>query len=259
MAKKISLSVLTLFLIAWPLMSADQFFQGGFSSQQIKLGIEAEFFDRAITWGEDQNETSSLQSFLFLFKPGYELMEGTHVSAVIGYSLSSFNELIFRELPFSLELNTGNIDGLAFGGEALVQIVRISDFTLSARGQFVYYLGFQEQWDIPDLAVEGTATGNPNWARLTAGPKVSFNISEYLRPYLTVNYDLLWGKFKMDEQIEDISKEQEMKIEAKSNLNFSIGTLYEIIDRLDLKAELSLLPLEKQIGLSVVIGAHYSF
>jgi len=245
--------------MAWPLLSADQLFQRGFSTQQIRLGIEAEFFDRMITWGEDQNETSSLQSFLFLFKPGYEIIEGTSIRAVMGYSFSNFNDMIFRELPFSLELNTGNIDGLALGGEAMIQIIRFSDFTLSARAQFIYYLGFQEQWEIPDLAVEGTATGNPNWARLTAGPKISFNVSEYLRPYLTANYDILWGKFKMDEQIEDISKQQEMKIEAKSNLNFSVGTLYEIIDRLDLKAELSLLPLEKQIGLSIVIGASYSF
>lgn len=259
MAKKRFLSAIIVFLMAWPLLSADQFFKGGFSTQQIKLGIEAEFFDRMIIWGEEQNETSSLQSFLFLFKPSYKLMEGTSISAVMGYSLSNFNDMIFKELPFSLKLNTGNIDGLAFGGEAVIQILKFSDFTLSARGQFIYYLGFTEQWEIPDLAVEGTAIGNPNWARLKAGPKISFNVSEYLRPYLAANYDILWGKFKMDEQIEDIAKEQEMKIEAKSNLSFSVGTLYEIIDRLDLKAELSLLPLEEQIGLSIVIGANYSF
>ena len=259
MAKKTFLSGIILLLIAWPLLSAEQFFQDGFSTRQIRLGMEAEFFDRMITWGEDQNESSSLQSFLFLLKPSYELIEGTSVSGIIGYSLSNFNDMIFRELPFSLELNTGNIDGLALGGETVIQIIKFSDFILSARGQFIYYLGFKEQWEIPDLAVEGTATGNPYWARLTAGPKISFNVNDYLRPYVTANYDLLWGQFKMNEQIKDLSKEQEMKIEAKSYLNFSLGTLYEIIDRLDLKAEVSLLPLEKQIGLSIVVGARYSF
>jgi hypothetical protein len=259
MAKKTFLSVIILFLTAWPVLSAEQFSHEGFSFKQIRLGIEAEFFDRVITWGEDQNETSSLQSYLFLIKPGYKLKEGTSVRAVIGYSLSNFNEMIFRELPFSLELNTGSIDGFALGGEAVIQIAKLSDFTLSARGKFIYYLGFQDQWEIPDLAVEGTATGNPHWARLTAGPKISFNINEYLRPYATANYDLLWGQFKMNEQIEDLSKEQEMKIEAKSFLNFSIGTLYEIIDRLDLKAEVSILPFEKPTGLSIMIGAIYSF
>lgn len=259
MTKKIFLSITTIFLTAWPLFSASQFYRGEFSTKQIKLGMEAGFFDRKITWGKDQGETSSLQSYLFLLKPGYELMEGTSVSAVIGYSLSNFNDMIFRELPFSLELNTGNIDGVTLGGEAVIRIIEFYDLTVSARGQFIYYLGFQEQWEIPGLAVEGTATGNPSWAHLTAGPMISFEFNDYLRPYLTANYDLLWGQFKMDEQIEDLSKEQEMKIEAKSNLNISIGTLYEILDKLDLKAEASVLPLEKRVGLSIVIGAKYSF
>jgi len=259
MTKKTFSLVVTIFLITVPLLSADQYYQQGFSTRQIRVGLEAEFFDRTITWGEDQSETSSLQNFLFLLKPGYELMEGTSLNAVIGYSLSNFNDMIFRKLPFSLELNTGNIDGIVFGGEAKVRIMEFSDFTLGARGQFIYYIGFQEQWEIPGLAVEGTATGNPHWARLTAGPKISLNLTEYLRPFLTVNYDLLWGQFKMNEDIEDLSKEQEMKIEAKSNFNFSIGTLYEIIDRLDLKAEAFLFPLEEQIGFSIVVGAIYSF
>ncbi|MFW6124446.1 MAG: hypothetical protein ACOC5G_04425 [Acidobacteriota bacterium] len=259
MPKKTFLTIMILFLMASPLLSADQFFQEGFSTRQIRLGLEAEFFDRMITWGENQSEASSMKSFLFLFKPGYELREGTSVSFVMGYSMSNFNDMIFRELPFSLELNTGNIDGLALGGEAVIGIMKFSDFTLSAKGQFIYYLGFQEQWEIPDLAVEGTAAGNPHWMWFTAGPKISFNVNDYLRPYLAAHYDILWGQFKMNEQIGDISKEQEMKIEAKSSLNFSIGALYEIIDKLDLKAEVSLLPLEEQIGLSIVLGAIYSF
>ncbi|MBD3413728.1 MAG: hypothetical protein GF421_04755 [Candidatus Aminicenantes bacterium] len=259
MTKKTFLPVIIILLITSPSLSATQFYQQGFSVEQIRLGLDAEFFDRMITWDEDQSETSSLRSYLFSLSLGYEILEGTSVTAVLGYSLSNFDDMIFNKLPFSLELNTGHIDGIVFGGKALIEIINLADFTLSARGQFIYYLGFEEQWDIPGLNVEGTANGNPSWARLTAGPKISFHATPYLRPYVTVNYDRLWGKFKMTETIEELTGEQEIKIESQSYFNFSIGTLYEIIDRLDLKAEATLLPLEDQIGLGIAVGALYSF
>jgi hypothetical protein len=259
MVKKTFLPVISIILMITPLFSAQPFYKQGFSTQQIRLGFDVAFFERTITWGEDQNETSSMKNLMFLLKPGYELMEGTRISAVLGYSLSNFDEMIFRKLPFSLELNTGNIDGVVLGGEAEVRIGNFSRFTLSATGQFIYYLGFKEDWEIPGLNVEGTATGNPSWAQLTAGPNFSFHVNDYLRPYLAVYYDILWGKFKMNQKIEELSGEQEMKIESKSNLNLSIGTLYEIIDRVDLKAEATLLPLEEQIGLKLLIGVMVSF
>ncbi len=259
MTKKTLLSVIIIFMVGIPPLAEAQFHDYTFTTRQIRLGIEGEFIDRMITWGEDQSETSTLKSYLFLCKPGYEIREGTTIRAILGYSLSNFNEMVFRELPFSLELNTGNIDGLALGGEALIKIIEISRLTISARGQFITYIGFKDQWDIPDLNVEGTATGNPFWSRFTAGLKISYQVTEYLRPYITANYDTLWGKVKMKEEIEELTKEQEIKIESKSNFNFSIGTLYEIIDRLDLKVEAFMLPFEDDIGLGITLGAIYSF
>ncbi len=259
MTKKIWLSVIIILVVALPPLAEAQFQDYTFTARQIRLGIEGEFIDRMITWGEDQSEMSSLKSYLFLCKPGYEIREGTSVRAILGYSLSNFNEMVFRELPFSLELNTGNIDGLALGGEALIKIIKISRITISARGQFIYYLGFKEQWSLPELNVEGTATGNPSWSRFSVGPKISYQATDYLRPYITVNYDTLWGKVKMNEEIEELTGEQETKIQSKSNFNFSVGTLYEVINRLDLKIEAFILPLEKDVGLGIALGAIYSF
>ena len=167
--------------------------------------------------------------------------------------------MVFRELPFSLELDTGNMDGIALGGEALIRLLKISRFSISAHAQFIYYLGFKDEWGLPGLNVEGTAAGNPSWSRFTVGPKISYQATDYLRPYLIVNYDTVWGKVKMKEEIEELTGEQEMKIESKSNISFSIGTLYEIINRLDLKVEAGILPFEEGIGLSIALGAFYSF
>ncbi len=259
MKVKTLLSVIIMLLTAAPLISAAQFYQQRFSMEQLKIGLDVEFFDRIITWGEDQNETSSLKSYLFSLKPGYEVTEAISVNAVLGYSLSNFNDMVFKRLPFSLELNTGNIDGIVLGGNLVLKIIKISDFTLSAGGQLIHYIGFKDQWEIPGLNVEGTATGKPSWSRLTAGPKISFAVTEYLRPYVTANYDILWGKFKMTEEIEELTGEQEMNIESKSCFSLSIGTLYKALNGVDLKAEATLLPLEAPIGLSILIGAVYSF
>lgn len=259
MTKKTVLSVIIILAVAMPPLAEAQFHDYTFTTRQIRLGIEGEFLDRLITWGEDQSETSTLRSYLFLCKPGYEIREGTTIRAILGYSLSNFNEMVFRELPFSLELDTGNIDGIALGGEALIRLIKISRFSISARAQFVTYIGFKDEWGLPGLNVEGTATGNPYWSRFTAGPKISYQVTEYLRPYLIVNYDTLWGKVKMKEEIEELTGEQETTIESKSSINFSIGTLYEIIDRLDLKVEAGILPFEEGVGLSIALGAFYSF
>ncbi len=64
---------------------------------------------------------------------------------------------------------------------------------------------------------------------------------------------------RLVEEIEQLTGEQEMKIESKSNFNFSVGTLYEIIDRLDLKIEAFILPFEDNVGLGIALGAIYSF
>ena len=259
MTKKTVLSVMIILAVAIPPLAEAQFHDYTFTTRQIRLGIEGEFFDRLITWGEGQSETSTLKSYLILCKPGYEIREGATVRAVLGYSLSNFNEMVFRELPFSLELDTGNIDGIALGGEALIRLLKISRFSISAQAQFIYYLGFKDEWVLPDINVEGTAAGTPSWSRFTVGPKISYQVTEYLRPYLIVNYDTLWGKVKMKEEIEELAGEQEMKIESKSNISFLIGTHYEIIDRLDLKVEAGILPFEEGVGLSIALGAFYSF
>jgi len=226
-------------------------------SIKFKPGIGFEYLSRTLNWEEDN--TSKLNSYLFTLNAEIEIQDRISLSAIAGYALSSFDKLLFKQLPFSIELDTGNIGGYLFGSELNFKIYNFNDFEIKARGQFVYYIASKKEWTIPGLSVSGNVTGKPNWWRIIAGPQITYTGFDYFFPYIFISYTDLRGTYSMEQSIEDLSGKEDKKIVSLGNICATIGTSYKFTDYLNIKAEVLLIPHAKSLDYSFMFGTVFSF
>ena len=222
----------------------------------VKPGISAEYFNLTIGWDEDVN-SSKLKSFLFSTNTEISIIDGFSVHIILGYSLSNFDNLTFRELPFSVELGVKEIGGILLGSEINKRLFYLSEYEINLHGQFVYYYGFNNEWNMPDLNVDGTLFGSPTWMRAQIGPTIRYEGLNYICPFFSATYNKLWGTFTLDQDIQDLFGTEEKKITGKSNFAFSFGSEFEVTPNLFMKGALSFLPYDGGVDLLGLISIQY--
>jgi len=259
MKKIITLFLATLFFLSLPKTSYPQTQEISFSNgMRIKPGAHFEYFTREVTWDEKQY-TSELKSTIFALNIEIQINEGFSISALAGYALSNYDFMIFRQLPFSVELDAGNIEGYILGAELRKSLFHINDFEFGVYGQFIYQLGKEKNWDIPGLSVTGTVTGKPTWMRASAGPYIEFTGFDYFSPYLSVSYNNLWGKFEMKQKIQSLKGTEEKKLKSKSLVDITLGSILNLSANFFLKGEVHVLPYDNGMDLGFVAIASFSF
>ena len=225
---------------------------------KIKSSLNYQYFDLSINWDDDQY-TSKLKSHIFTLNTQFEIKEGIKLNAVIGYALPDFQGLIFRQLPFSVELSSGKTQGILLGAGADLSFINYKDIEIGARGQFVYYKGSEKEWDIPGLNVSGTITGKPSWQRLSVGPVVSYQGFDYFFPYASVGLLYLKGTFSLNQTVQTLSGSEDKDIKGAGKIYIDLGAKYEFSDRLGMRAELNLFPNNKTLDFGFTLGASYAF
>jgi hypothetical protein len=234
------------------------------NGKKWSAGLGFEYFKRTMSWDEDSS-ISPLKSYLMTFHVNYKILDSLSLGGIIGYASSDFESLTFRELPLSLTVDKGTIGGILFGGEAQFTFYETNSFDFSVFGQYVYYKGGQKQWDIPGLAVEGTATGKPKWSRATVGLSLRYIVSEPILPYLNIGYSSLSGTFAMEESIQTLSRTEEKKISSVGNLFIGLGGIYNLSESLSLLLEVDVTPYgsgdnyESGFDLGALLRIMYSF
>lgn len=222
----------------------------------VKPGLSAEYFDLTIGWDDNVN-TSKLKSYLFNTNTEISLFDGFSLHLILGFSVSNFNNLIFRKLPFSLELGVRDITGLLVGSEFNKRLFYISTFEINLHGQFVYYYGFANEWEMPDLNVDGTVTGTPAWMRAQIGPTIHYEGLNFIYPFFSVFASKLWGTFSMDQDIKNLFGTEEKKITGKNNLLFTIGSEFGITPNFFVTGALAFMPYKGGIDFSGMISIQY--
>jgi len=232
--------------------------EGFFQDILIKPGIGFEYFSRTISWDDDEY-SSKLNSYFFTLSTEFEIPNGLSLAVIFGFSFANYDELQFRDLPISIDVGVGRIGGFLLGGEIRKSIVSNQDLEIGGQVQFFLYLGAKEEWEIPDLAVEGTVEGRPNWMRFSVGPVFTYKGFSPFYPYLYLNFNKLWGKFKMDQSIQDLTGSENKKISGESSFCTSLGFNLSLTDALGIKAEGSFMPYKDGVDLGFMIKAMYSF
>jgi len=229
-----------------------------FNAVSINPGIGFEYFSRTISWDDDQY-TSKLKSRFLTFDTEVELQGDLFVRAVLGFASSNYDSLAFRDLPVSVELDVGYIRAYIMGADVKKSLIHSEDLRIDAFGQFFYCFATKKEWEIPGLAVEGNVEGRSSWKRASVGPVFTYTGFDVLYPYLYLSFNKLWGTFKMDQTIQDLTGREEKKISGESSFCISLGFTFKLTESLSLKSEASFMPYKDGMDSGIMIRAMYSF
>lgn len=233
-------------------------------SLSLRPFLSAEFFSRSILWeGESllnpvrEDDTTRLKTFLFSLGLKVRFGDKLFAAPFVGYSLSNFDPLAFRELPFSVSLSTGYKDGLVLGAVLGGDFFSFGRFALGARGLFLTCLGLKKTLNITSLNTDGTLEGNPNWTVCNAGPVLTYKGIQYLYPFAGLSYDRAWGKYKIEQTIGLLSAEETRKFKSEGMLSAVLGVLYEMTDFFHVSGELKMMPYGGGVDFSLLLKASY--
>jgi hypothetical protein len=258
-AKRTILTTFVIFFLASCLCLAQTEDRRNRKKLAISPSLGVEYFSRTISWDDDMYN-SNLKSLFFILSADYEIVEGIEITGLIGYSLSNFDSLTFRNLPISVELGVGNISGYIVGGNLKVSLFPINNVQIIALGEFVHSFGSYEEWPFEELSVEGgIVTGMPSWSRLKIGPVIEFRNQGSLLPFIHLYFDSLWGHFKIEEDILELKGEEKKEIKGKSHIGISAGTHYQIIESISLLAQANLWPYSGGVDWGISARIRFAF
>jgi len=213
------------------------------SPSGFQLGLGFEYFSQTIAWDDlDTERTSELTSVLASLVLGYKIRPGFYLAAIVGYSSSNFDGLIFRHLPFSTVIASGGTNGSLLGGELSAALFRGRMIGLDAFGQVIAFLGAARTSELAGLAVSGNSEGKPSWMRVTAGPVISFGHSPSFKPYIYPNLRYLKGKYEFSETVQSLKGEEKKDITGQGQFGLSAGAEMVLSEKFSLRAEAGLYP-----------------
>jgi hypothetical protein len=252
------LMIFLIFGIITPAWSQSQE-QGFLREIRYSAGGGFEFFKRTVAWDEDSEDTSKMTASLFRFIPEVEINNRFYLRGIIGYTLSDFGAIMFRELPLSVEMEVGSLGGLLVGGELEIFFIESGDFEIGGQGQYVYYSGSEKTWEMPGLNVDGEVTGKTSWSRLQAGLNITYVGLPDIYPYLFAAYDNLSGKYEVAQSIQALTGTQERKMSARGKFHAAGGCNFTLSDRFRFLGEFSVIPHSDGIDYGLTVGASYTF
>lgn len=208
----------------------------------VKPGLGFDYFSRTVSWDE-KKYTSKIKSYFITAGVEYAPIEKLSLTALAGYGSANANGLVFRQLPFSVDLEAGGISGLVLGAEAATKnLIPVGNFEIDFEARFVVYLGSTKTMDVTGLAVKGQVQGKPAWNQFTVGPVVTYKGFYYFSPYFAVGINKFWGSFKMDQTIQDLTGSEKKDFKGEGLIHLAIGTAYEFSDTISVKGEARFLP-----------------
>lgn len=214
---------------------------------RLRPSLAVEYFSRTIAWDEGTS-ISTLSASSAVLRGEVEFQKEGHLGLFLGYGFSNFNGLVFRQLPFSLDYQAGNIGSLIWGGDFEARFMSLGDFEIGIGAQFTMSLGRTKDFELPALNATGGLAGKGTWTRVLAGPVLRYTGYENFAPFLSVSYNGIWGTFTMNETIGDLGGSEEKKITARGPIGIVIGTIFEPSDVFRVKAEITAVPFKKLTG-----------
>jgi len=256
MHKQLAATILCLMLSSSPLWGQSWENQG---AGEVKAGLGFEYFQRNVSLNKDSDMSAQMSGLLFNLGADYQIQDYISVGVFAGYALSAFDQVIFRELPFSLQIDEEQVNGIIAGARFTAGSLYVSSFEIKGTGQFVYCVGMEQDWNIPGLVETGTATGKSDWMRVAAGPVIYYGKPLIINPYAAIQFNYLWGTFSMDEEIGNLSGTEEKEIRAKGYVSISGGGVTQLTPSLELIGRIDLMPDEEGVDFGIMISIAYIF
>jgi opacity protein-like surface antigen len=231
--------------------------RSGFST-----GFSLGYLSRALEMNEETAEAApKLTSLLASLILRYNFQPGFSLAVHLGYSSSTFDSLVFRRLPFSVDFSSeaGGLGGILVGAEIEKSLLGEGAFGLGILGQFFASLGINKEWDLPGLAAKGSVKGKPDWMKAAVGPVLSYRGWAGITPFLFPRYDYLWGTFELDQTVLDLKASEAKDIKSKSQFGIGLGADFDPSPSWRLRAEAAFHPYGGGTDYSFVLQTIFTF
>jgi len=237
--------------------------QGFLREIRFSAGAEFEYFKRTLTWDANTEDISKINSTLFTFLPGIEINNRFYLRGIIGYTQSNFDAITFRELPISIEMETGGLGGLLFGGELEVFMLETGDIEIGGKAQYVYYSGSEKIWEVPGLNADGNVTGKTKWNRIQAGLTLTYVGLGNVYPYISAAYDNLSGTYNLKQAIgepgQELRGDQERTFSSRGKFRAALGATFNLSESFRVTGEFNMIPHSDGLDYGLRAGACFTF
>jgi hypothetical protein len=226
--------------------------------KSFMAGLNFDHFSRTFVWDGDTG-SSRLRASLVSARADLGVGKGLTLSLSAGLALTDFDDLAFETLPITLEYDASPMKGLVLGAELEALLLKSGQFEIKAAGRFVSSFGMSRTWPLEDFAVEGQAKGRSNWMEASAGPRLTYLLSDAFVPYLEVNARWLRADFRMEETLEALHGLETKRIKGDLSFSVAVGGDARVSDRLTIKAKAGFAPYAGGADALASIGLLYKF
>jgi hypothetical protein len=226
--------------------------------RSFTAGVVFDHFSRTVVW-EGDTEAARVLGNLVSARAGFDLGRGVTLCLTAGLSLSDFDDLVFRDLPISLEFGSAALKGFALGAEIEAVLINFGDFEIGAAGRFVSSFGLARTWPLEDFAVPGEAKGKANWMEASAGPRLAYRFSRGFIPYLEVAARWLRADFGMEETLDDLHGTEKKRVHGDLSISVSLGGDIRLAERLMLRAKAGIVPFAGGVDSLASVGFVFAF
>jgi hypothetical protein len=213
----------------------------------MKPGFNFEYLSRTLSWDNDAYMSTLIMPTWYM-SLDFEIVHGFTFGIIGGYTLSNFNGLVFRQLPFSLDYEAGAINGFVLGAQIQKSLAASGFWEITAEAQFLASLGTTKLFTIDQLNTSGQFDAKGTWMHVQVGPTVIYRGFELFSPFIGAAYDKLWGTFTVNETIGNLTGSEAKSVSSKGAVAVNIGTIYEPSPNFSLRIAGTFVPYSKGTG-----------
>lgn len=219
-------------------------------SMDYGIGILSEYSSYSAKIGQQE---SSLNTFKVGVKTHVSIDESKSLYFGGGYQVSGFgDELVFEELPISVETDFGKGGLFFFLGGSWDVMEFATDFYLSVNSEIAYQTS-NTTWQIKEYDyLEGKVEGKLQAFSLRFAGEISYDAGEMVQPFAGVALHYFTGKVRFHQSFQDLEGEQEEGINPKLPVEIYLGTQLYFAENVEGRVKIGFLN-----GLS--FGAGFSF
>ena len=219
-------------------------------SMDYGIGILSEYSSYNAKIGDQE---SSLNTFKVGVKTHVSIDETKSLCFGGGYQSSGFgDELVFEELPISVETDFGKGGLFFFLGGSWDIMEFASDFDLFLKSEIAYQTS-NTTWQIKEYDyIEGKVEGKLQSLTLRLVGEIQYDAGEMIQPFAGVALHYFTGKVRFHQTIQDLEGEQEESISPKMPMEIYLGSQFYFAENVEGRIKIGFLN-----GLS--FGAGFSF
>jgi len=200
----------------------------------FNAGLRLDFSRASVELGPGNTIRTLNYPFLAL-EIDVDILTNLTLGIVAGYNWNYFKDSVdFFQLPLSIRVNEEKNNSMVLGLNLATEVFSFGDFSILAKGEFLYFKLFKIESPIDLPIAPGTATVKNSFYQVTLDLPIEYYSFSGLILYAGPRLNLIKGKMTVDEQIGDIQAVESQGFKQKGMFDLMAGINVEIGSHLDL-------------------------